>query len=192
MNNCRQKYILLILLMLIFGSSQSQGQAGPASSPQNAMINNAGSNSANTREKELLEKREKAVELQLKNLELDRELIQGQYGNLDFSQKLLAAFLAFISIFFIVAGIFGFKNIRDIKKEVEKELTEKTQKTIKATMVSVSEKPILDLTETVNRIDNQLKDLKDAYEKHAQEKLPTYGKPDTTESENVFDQNENS
>jgi hypothetical protein len=181
--------------VLILGSSYAQGQsqAGPASSLTNTMKEGAQGKSANAREKELLEKRENAVEIQLKNLELDRELIQGQYRNLDVAIKLLQIFLSVITLVIVIAGLFGIKGIRDIQKQVKKDLSEKTQKTIDTAIKSMTETPVHDLREDVNKIDNQLKDLKDAYEKHTGETMPSYVKPENPpSSENIFDENDKS
>jgi uncharacterized membrane protein YidH (DUF202 family) len=194
MNNCRQKYIIVALLVLLFGSSQVHSQPDTASFPtETAKKEKVQDRSTIAREKELLEKKEKAVELQLKNIELEREIIVGQYRNLDFALKLLAVFLSVVSIAITLFGLFGYKNIKKyLKDTIQKEFSDKTQKTIETTIRSTSEKPILELTETVNRIDNELEDLKDAFQSQTGTFLPSYKKKSDDEpTENVFDQNDN-
>lgn len=129
---------------------------------------------------------------QLRDIELEKEFLAGKKNSYDsFLNTVLIILTLFgflLTLVVVLSGFLFYKNANELKEDVKKDIndfktdvrnelktdfSEKAQVIIKETMKSTYEKPILELTDRFNLLDNSVTDLKTAYGKK-QRKLPEY------------------
>jgi len=116
-------------------------------------------------------------DMYLRELELERELLAQKQQTYDSFLNTLLIWFTLFGIILAVIGFLFYKNIREIKDEVTKELdrnlSEKAQTIIKETMKSTYEEPIAELGDRVTKLENLVGEFRRAIEK-GQKKLPEY------------------
>lgn len=120
-------------------------------------------------------------DIYLRSLELEREFLAQKQKTYDTFLNIviiiLTVFGIFLTVILALIGFWSYKNIKELKdelnKELEKGISENSQVVIEKAIKSINEMPISDLSIRVNKLENYVEYLKKTNEK-GQKKLPEY------------------
>lgn len=181
------KNILVVVFVLTSFNNIVHGESNNSIVNQSSFIISA--NESNVHEANQLN------DIFLRELELEREFLAQKQQTYDTFLTIILVWLTLFSIILLAISIVAYKNIRelkkDVKKELDKDLSEKAQRIIKETMKSTYEKPISDLAERVTQLEKYVDYLKKGYIEKGQKKLPEYLEEKEMakkEQQNIFDE----
>ncbi len=153
----RAKNSIIIIVVLIFLINTVNGEANDSNINQSNPINFTESSKSSENK---IYGTNQLDDIFLRELEMERELLAQKQQTYD---SFLSTILIWLTLFGIILALIGFvfyKNIKEIKEDVTKELdrnlSDKAQTIIKETMKSTYEKPISDLGERITKLENRV------------------------------------
>lgn len=184
------KNIILLIFILFLLNNVVHGEANNSNQNQSGLINSS-TPFISTGENKVYA----ANQLNDMSLEQEREFLAQKQKTYDTFLTMiilvLTLFGVFLTIVLALIGFWSYKNIRELKNEMQSELDKglsSAQTIIEKTMKSVNEKPISDLSDRVNKLENRVEDIKRAIDK-GQKKLPEYYEDkEIVQVKNIFEE----